>query len=304
MDVTAAVRDFPHSVDDFRVGRLLQHVTARARGEGLAHVLRIVLHGQHQHLRLLRLFEDCGSGLDPTPARHDDVHQDDVGLVRAGLEDGFAKIARLGHDLDVVLRLEHATEAGADDRVVVDDEDADRHVTGTSIDSVVPEPGEDSTSSRPPTRPTRSCIPSSPRPFWPGFVEAPAVVLDHGGDRAVAPREDDAHVAGLRVLDHVRQRLLRDPVERRLDLRGQAARRRASARGRPRSPSARGTSRRAARSPARARSRRAPSAGARRPGGARPGASPRRAPAARRPLSRNRPGSSRPPRPSARGGST
>ena len=47
--------------------------------------------------------------------------------MRARLEDGAAEIAGLGDDLDVVLGLEHVSEARADDRVVVDDEDADRH---------------------------------------------------------------------------------------------------------------------------------------------------------------------------------
>ena len=78
---------------------------------------------------------------------------------------------------------------------------------------------------------------------------------------------------GPRVLDDVRQRLLDDPVERRLDLGGQARRRRASPRGRPRSRSAPRTSSVAARARARARSRRAPSGAARRRGGARPAAS-------------------------------
>ena len=48
--------------------------------------------------------------------------------------------------------------------------------------------------------------------------EAAAVVLDHRGDRARAAGEHDADRARLRVLDDVRQRLLHDPIERRLDV--------------------------------------------------------------------------------------
>ena len=125
--------------------------------------------------------------------------------MRARLEHGLPKIACLGDDLDVVLGLQHVAEARADDRVVVDDEDADRHATGTSTESVVPEPGEDSTSSRPSTSAMRSRIPSRPRPSPAGFGDPAAVVLDHRRDAPVTAGEHDAHVLGLGVLDHVRQ---------------------------------------------------------------------------------------------------
>ena len=84
--------------------------------------------------------------------------------------------------------------------------------------------------------------------------------------------EHDAHVPGLGVLDDVRQRLLHDPVERRLDLGRQAA---VAEIGLDLDRGSRllaRTSRRAARARARGRSRRAPSGAARPRAGARPGA--------------------------------
>ena len=94
----------------------------------------------------------------------------------------------------------------------------------------------------------------------------------------------------VRVLDDVRQRLLDDAVDRRLDLGSAAARRRGSPRGRRGARTARGTSRRAARPRGRARSRRGRTAAARPRAAARPAASRRRA----RGRTRSPPG---PPRP-------
>ena len=192
MDVAPPARDLAHRLHDLRVGRLLEHVAARARRERLAHVPRVVLHREHQHLRVGRLLQHRRRRLDPALPGHDDVHQDHVRLVRARLEDGVADVARLADDLDVVLGLEHAAQAGADDGMVVDDQHADRHAIG-HLDRRA------SCRRRARTRPragrrasaTRSRIPSKPEPAR--VVAAPpkpaAVVLDHGRDAAVPPRE-------------------------------------------------------------------------------------------------------------------
>ena len=47
----------------------------------------------------------------PLSPGHHDVHQDHVGLLRAGLEDRVAAAARLADDLDVRLGLEHQAQA-------------------------------------------------------------------------------------------------------------------------------------------------------------------------------------------------
>ena len=51
-----------------------------------------------------------------------------------------------------------------------------------------------------------------------GRVESAAVVLDHGLDPSIDARDEHAHPLGTSMLDHVRERLLDDPVDRRLDL--------------------------------------------------------------------------------------
>ena len=50
-----------------------------------------------------------------------------VGWKRAAWLDGLEPVARLGHDLDVLLAGEQHPEPGADHRLVVGDEDADAH---------------------------------------------------------------------------------------------------------------------------------------------------------------------------------
>src|SRR4051794_2398529 len=52
-------------------------------------------------------------------------------------------------------------------------------------------------------------------------LETEAVVLDRRGDLLASAGEDDANLARGRVLHDIRQRLLDDAVERRLDLVGQ-----------------------------------------------------------------------------------
>ena len=57
--------------------------------------------------------------------RHDDVHQDDVGSAVGRGPDRLLAVGGLAHDLHVVDELEQSAKAAPDDRVIVDDEDAD-----------------------------------------------------------------------------------------------------------------------------------------------------------------------------------
>ena len=137
------------------------------RGERLPNVLRVVLHRQQEHLCLRSLLEDERDALDARLARHDDVHQHDVGLRRSRLEDCLPHIAGLAHDVDVLLLLEQEAKAGTNDSVVVHDEDADlrcrfAHGTGTSATIVVPTFSSDSTRRRPSISPSRSRMPTRP----------------------------------------------------------------------------------------------------------------------------------------------
>ena len=81
-------------------------------------------------------------------------------------------------------------QPGADDRVVVDDQHADAHETGTSATSVVPASRRDSTCSLPSSSADALAHALEPEAAVAGRrrVEALAVVLDHRRDRARLPR--------------------------------------------------------------------------------------------------------------------
>ena len=70
----------------------------------------------------------------------------------------------LADRLDVRLGAEQKPKPAADDSVVVDDEDANAHGSGTSATIVVPERSLDSISRRPSRSASRSRIPSNPTP--------------------------------------------------------------------------------------------------------------------------------------------
>ena len=61
----------------------------------------------------------------PSSARHADVHQHDVRAMAVDRGQHLVAVGRLGHDLDPLLRGEHQLQPGAQQRVVVDEQDAD-----------------------------------------------------------------------------------------------------------------------------------------------------------------------------------
>jgi hypothetical protein len=66
------------------------------------------------------------------PSRFDaDVHEHDVGIRLRGAGDGLLAIRRLADDLDVRLGVEDQAKAGADERLVVDEQNPD-HAAGAA----------------------------------------------------------------------------------------------------------------------------------------------------------------------------
>ena len=110
------------------LGRVvLEHEAAGAGAERLVDVLVEVEGRQDQDPRGVIGGNDPPRRLEPVELGHADVHQHDRGPEAGGLLDRFQSVARLGDDLDVLLAGEQHAEAGADHRLVVDDEHADRH---------------------------------------------------------------------------------------------------------------------------------------------------------------------------------
>ncbi len=123
--------------------------------------------------------------------------------------------------------------------------------SGTSATRVVPAPlaGLDRRAGRRAGRAARACRRGRGRSRASSGVKPHAVVLDHRRHHAPLAGEQDAHRRRPRVLDDVRQRLLDDAVEGRLDLVREASRRAAPGTAR-RGRCARGSPRPAARAPA------------------------------------------------------
>ena len=169
-----------------------------------------------------------------------------------GVDRGLA-VGRLADDLDVRLVREDHPEAGADELLVVDEEDADRHRQAPADGAVGRRsaggretrnpPGTGPASKRPPNTATRSRIPIRPRPRPPGDADAavagaaPVGDLDLQRGGVVADADLRGRAAG--VLERVRQGLLDDPVGRQLDARIERARLALDRRARPADPVAR-----------------------------------------------------------------
>src|SRR6478672_8902830 len=168
---------FPDRRDQLGVGGLLEDIAARAGLERLAHVARVMLHREDEYLRLRELVKDLWNDFDPALVRHHHVHQDNVGLRGSRLEDGIAGAPGLADCFQVVLSVDEHRQACSYDRMVVHNQDSDPHRTGTSAAIVVPPSRPDSTSSRPPSRASRSRIPTNPKPSsgsWAGSNPRPS----------------------------------------------------------------------------------------------------------------------------------
>ena len=113
---------------DELLGRVvLEHEAARAGAQRLVDVLVEVERRQDQDPRRGVGGEDAPRRLEAVELGHADVHQHDGRVEARRLVDGLEAVARLGDDLDVLLAGEQHAEAGANHRLVVGDEDADRH---------------------------------------------------------------------------------------------------------------------------------------------------------------------------------
>ena len=108
---------------------VLEQESARAGVQGVEDVLVEVEGGQHEHARGVRGLHDPPGGLEPVDGRHADVHEDDVGPGATRSVDGLGAILGLADHVEVGLGLEDHPKAGAHERLVVGDQDADAHAS-------------------------------------------------------------------------------------------------------------------------------------------------------------------------------
>src|SRR2546422_395946 len=144
----------------------LEKVARGAGAQGLRHVLLGGVHREDQHARAGRLFGDAGGRLEAVEARHRDVHDDHVGTVAAHEVERFAPVRRLRNHLDPADLAQHGADPLANQGVVLGEQHAQRgrhgSVRGNRAHTVVPVPGWESIRKSPPSRCTRSSMPSSP----------------------------------------------------------------------------------------------------------------------------------------------
>ena len=117
--------DHPDGLSELVGARVLEQEAARAGAEGFVDVVVEVEGGQDQDAGRSVAGGDPACRLDPVEVRHADVHQDDVGAQRLGGVERGEAVGGLADDLEVGLGVEDDAEAGADELLVVGDQDAD-----------------------------------------------------------------------------------------------------------------------------------------------------------------------------------
>ena len=112
-------------------------------------------------MHVLGVRADLARGVQPGHAGHRDVEHGHVGVLGQRALHRLDAVLGLGRDLHVGLALDQHRQAGADDAVVVCDQDADH---GSLSVTSVPAPGEERRSSSPPTSRARSAMPVEAQP--------------------------------------------------------------------------------------------------------------------------------------------
>ena len=122
------------------LGRLdvLEQVAGGARAQRREQLVVVAEAREHDHAGARAGLAQALERADAVQARHHEVEQDHVGVGARGGVHGDLAVARLGHDLDVVLEVEERAQPLADHRVVVGEQDADH--AGISSRTVVPSP--------------------------------------------------------------------------------------------------------------------------------------------------------------------
>src|SRR5262249_27333417 len=164
-------RDDTHALDELLRRHVLEEKAARARAQRFIDVLVEIERRQDKDARLDPAREDSLRRLDAVHARHPDVHQHDVRQYALREVDRLGSVAGFTDDVDVRVSVEDHAEAVADERLVVAEQDADRHsgtdATGSRATTRKPPESIRSAWTVPPKAAARSRIPIRPRPLAP-----------------------------------------------------------------------------------------------------------------------------------------
>ena len=114
------------------VGVGLQDVAAGASLQHVACELLRLVHRQHQHFRVRGVFQDLARGIEAVQPGKAQIHHDDVGPEAPALLDRVAAGRSFAAYLPAFLAFEQRSHAPPHDRVIVDDEDSQRHQPAAS----------------------------------------------------------------------------------------------------------------------------------------------------------------------------
>jgi hypothetical protein len=114
-------------------GCALEQESGRARAEGAGQDLLVVERGQYEYGRRVLEASQRASGGHAVHARHPDVHHDDIRTEPGHNVDDVCAGIELTYDGEPIAFTQYAAQAGADEFLVVDDEDTDERVVHVGI---------------------------------------------------------------------------------------------------------------------------------------------------------------------------
>src|SRR6266536_2086096 len=166
----ARLNSYVDGVEKLAGACVFEQEAAGAVAERRVDVLVEVERGEDEHARVREVWvgADQSRRFEPVELWHADVHQHDVREQSPREVDGFAAIRCLAGDLHPVFGGDGGGEAGADARLVVDDENADHALRRYGSSAATRNPcAEDEAVRVPPSAVARSRMPRMPTPRTP-----------------------------------------------------------------------------------------------------------------------------------------
>jgi len=106
------------------VSVVLEDIAAGAGFNDLMHEFVGFVHGEDQDLRAGRSFMNAAGGVHAVEERHTDIENSDIGFEFGGFFDGITAIHGFGADMPAIAGFEEGAQAGANDGVIIRDQDA------------------------------------------------------------------------------------------------------------------------------------------------------------------------------------
>ena len=110
--------------EEHAVGVIFQDVAASPGFDDLLNELVGFVHGEDEDLGVGRGFADAARGVHAIQKGHADIEDGDIGFVLGGFFDGVAPVNSFGADLPALARFQEGAQSGADDGVIIRDQDA------------------------------------------------------------------------------------------------------------------------------------------------------------------------------------